>query len=120
MVIIFITLLGVVEMISCTHPAQTQQVSFSKDIIPIFTASCALSSACHLGANSINQETNFDADSEYYTITKKGLVSTSNPSSSLLYVEVRTNEMPLQPYSPLPASQQNLILEWIEQGALNN
>jgi hypothetical protein len=118
--IISIALFSAVEMISCTHTPQTPQVSFSKDIIPILTTSCTIGSACHMGANSTNLETNFDSDSAYYTITKKGLISTGNPSSSLLYVEVRTNEMPLQPYAPLPASQQTLILEWIEQGAQNN
>jgi len=113
-------LITTMEMISCTHNSPTLQVSFSKDIIPILTTSCTISSSCHVGANGLNLQTNFDSDSAYYTLFAKNLVSTSNPSSSLLYVEVRTNEMPLQPFSPLPLSQQNLILEWIEQGALNN
>ncbi len=73
-----------------------------------------------MGANSTNQETNFDSTDAYNSIIAKELISTGNPSSSLLYAEVRTNEMPLPPYAPLPAAQQNLILEWIKQGALNN
>ena len=119
-VIISITLIGVMEMISCTHPSQTQPVSFSKDIIPILTASCAINTSCHIGASSLNQQTNFDSDSAYYTIVHKGLVSTSNPSASLLYAEVAEGQMPLPPAAALPVADQNLILEWIQQGALNN
>jgi hypothetical protein len=119
-VIISVTLLSVMEMMSCTHTPQTPLVSFSKDIMPILTASCTISGACHMGANGTNLQTNFDPDSAYATIISKGLISTSNPSSSLLYVEVRTNEMPLQPFNPLSVNQQNLILDWIEQGAQNN
>ena len=119
-VIIFTMLLGVVEMISCTHPAQTPEVSFSQNIIPILTANCAINSSCHSGANSLNLQTNFDSDSAYYTIIHKELISTSHPSSSLLYAEVEEGEMPLPPTPPLSATQQKLILEWIEQGAKNN
>jgi len=118
--IISIALLGAVEMMSCTHSSPTPAVSFKADIIPILASYCTINSSCHAGANSTNQETNFDSDSAYYTINKKGLISTVNPSSSLLYVEVRSLEMPLQPYAPLSASDQQLILDWIEQGAQNN
>ena len=119
-VVISIMLFSVMEMISCTHPEQTPPVSFSRDIIPILTASCTINTSCHLGANSTNLQTNFDSDSAYYTITHKGLVSVSDPSSSLLYAEVEEGQMPLPPTAPLPASQQALILEWIKQGAQNN
>jgi len=121
MLIISITLFGVMDMVSCTHSSQgNMQVSFSKDIIPILSSSCAISGSCHVGATSLNLQTNFDSDSAYYTIMHKNLVSTSNPASSLLYAEVAEGQMPLAPYAPLPASQQALILDWITQGALNN
>ncbi len=119
-VIISITLLGVMEMISCTHSPQTQPVSFNKDIIPILTASCVLNSSCHLGANGVNQGVDLDSAVAYNSIIRKELVSTSDPLSSLLYVEVRSGEMPIAPFPPLSTAQQNLILEWIQQGALNN
>jgi len=118
--IICIALIGAMQMISCTHPPQIPTVSFSNDIIPILNASCTLNSSCHLGANSTNLQTNFDSDSAYYTITHKGLISTTNPTSSLLYSEVQSHEMPIAPVPSLSSAQQNLILEWIQQGALNN
>ena len=119
-VIIFITLFSVVEMISCTHNSQIQEVSFSKDIIPILTASCVIGSGCHLGANGINQGVDLDSADAYKSIIDKNLVSVSNPSSSLLYAEVEEGQMPLAPIPLLSAGQQKLILEWIEQGAKNN
>jgi len=124
--IIAMILTEIMAMVSCTHNSNTQvvsAVSFRKDIIPIFTASCALNSSCHLGANSLNLETNFDSSDAYNTIISKNLVSTSDPSSSLLYVEVSGNgiaEMPKPPAAALSAGQQALILQWIKQGALNN
>lgn len=122
-VTIAIALFSVVAVISCTHNSSpTPAVSLSKDIIPIFTSSCAINSSCHLGANSTNQFVNLDSSDAYNTIVAKGLVSTSSPSSSLLYVEVEGSqpEMPKPPNAPLSSSQQTLILDWIEQGAKNN
>ncbi len=113
-------LLVVAEMVSCTHSPQTPQISFSKDIIPILNASCVLNSGCHLGGNGVNQNVNLDSAYAYNTIIVKELVSTTSPQASLLYTEVRSNEMPRPPTPPLSASQQALILYWIEQGALNN
>ena len=106
---------------ACRHNNDvTPVVSFSKDIVPILTASCAINSSCHLVANSLNLGTALDSADAYTTIIAKKLVSTSTPSSSLLYVEVQSGEMPKPPAAALPAGQQALILEWIQQGAKNN
>ncbi len=120
--IIAMILFSVVVMISCTHKPQevAPAVSFSVDIIPIFKASCAINGSCHLGANSANDEINFDSSVAYNTIVSKRLVITANPTASLLYVEISTGIMPKAPYSALSTSQINLILDWIKQGASNN
>jgi len=118
-----ITLFNVMMAISCTHKSQISAVSFNKDIIPILTTSCALNSSCHSGANSTNLEISFDSSTAYITITSKGLLNLSNPSASLLYVEVQGNgtaEMPKPPLAALSFAQQAEILEWIKQGAQNN
>jgi hypothetical protein len=110
-------------VISCTHSSDTvvaKNVSFSRDITPIFTASCVINSSCHLGANGTNQNIDLDSAIAYATIISKNLVSVADPQSSLLYVEVNSGEMPKPPSAPLTASQQSLILEWIKEGALNN
>jgi len=118
-----IILMGIMAGISCTHPTQAEpvpSVSFNTDIIPILTSYCTINGNCHLGANSTNQFTNFDSDSAYYTLFEKKLINTSNPSASLFYAELVEQQMPLAPYAPLSAANQQLILEWIKQGAKNN
>ena len=112
----------VVVLASCTHKTQTvtPTVSFTADIIPIFKTSCAINGSCHLGANSANDQVNLDSGAAYSTIVSKHLVSTGAPTASLLYYEVNSGTMPKAPYSHLSQAQISLILEWIEQGALNN
>jgi hypothetical protein len=121
---ITITLYSVMVIISCSHSGNTAPaISFSKQIIPILTGNCATNSSCHLGASSLNLETNFDSSAAYTTIITKKLVNTGDPSASLLYVEVQGNgtaEMPKPPLAALSAAQQAEILEWIKQGAQNN
>jgi hypothetical protein len=122
-VIAVIVLFSTMTAISCTNKSNpTPAVSFSKDIIPVFIASCALNSSCHLGANSTNLGINLDSSDAYNSIVSKNLISTTNPSSSLLYVEIEgaQPEMPKYPNAPLSTSQQALILDWIQQGAKNN
>ncbi len=120
--IITIALFGIMVMISCTHkPEQViPNVSFSKDIIPIFQASCTINGSCHLGANNVNDHVNLDSSIAYNTIISQHFVSTADPVSSILYSEIITGYMPKAPYSALSSSQANLILDWIKQGARNN
>ena len=117
---IAILLTGIMAMNSCIKNSPVATISFSKDIIPIFITSCAISGSCHLGANSTNDNLTLDSAGAYASIMAKNLVSTSNPGSSLLFVEVSTGVMPKYPYTKLSSSQQNIILQWITQGAKNN
>ena len=47
-------------------------------------------------------------------------VDTGNPTFSLLYSKIQSGQMPPSPASPLSSDQANVILQWIEAGALNN
>lgn len=52
-----VMLVWVVATASCTYKSKSgvnPDVSFSKDIIPIFHNSCAINSGCHEGANNGN------------------------------------------------------------------
>lgn len=121
--IVATTLICVVAMASCTYKSKSgvsPDVSFNKDIIPIFHNSCAINSGCHAGANNGNDYIDLRDSVAYATIMKKGLVNTSNPNASLLYYEVSAGLMPKEPYSQLSSSQVSLILNWIKQGAKNN
>lgn len=112
---------SIAAMISCNKNNDVAAtVSFSKDIIPIFTASCALNSGCHSGSTNSGNNLDLDSAAAYNTIVSKTLVNTSNPTASLLYVEVNSGIMPKAPYSLLTTAQITLILNWIKQGAKNN
>jgi hypothetical protein len=111
----------VMAAISCTHKdTPAPDVSFSRDIIPIFKTSCAINSSCHSGLPNDGDNINLDSAAAYASIMSKQLVTTSNPTASLLYVEVNSGTMPKAPYAHLPASQVSLLLNWIKQGAKNN
>ncbi|MBS1690437.1 MAG: hypothetical protein JSS96_17025, partial [Bacteroidetes bacterium] len=80
--VIAIALGCVMVMTSCTYKSRSAvnpNVSFSKDLIPIFHNSCAINSGCHEGANNGNDNIDFRDSIAYNTIMNKGLVNTSNP-----------------------------------------
>lgn len=54
-----------------------------------------------------------------YTATLKA-VNKQAPAESVLYSITQSGAMPISPKSPLNSEQLNLILTWIEKGALNN
>ncbi|MGZ3768076.1 MAG: c-type cytochrome domain-containing protein [Bdellovibrio sp.] len=54
-----------------------------------------------------------------YTSTLKA-VSKSTPTGSKLYTETQQGSMPPSPRTPLASDEVNLILTWIQNGALNN
>lgn len=93
-------------------------VSFSINIVPIFTASCN-SSGCH-GATSPAAGLNLTPSSAYSSLMAKNETYTANPSGSNLYIEISNGEMPKPPAASLSSYQQQLVLKWITQGAANN
>ena len=90
------------------------EVSFMDDIIPIFDSNCNVA-GCHTAGHFAVDLTPANA---YQEIITKGLVDTDNPTDSPIYtklVEVGgTHDGRSTP------SQQQLILKWIEEGALDN
>lgn len=94
--------------------APPQAVSFSGDLQPIFTASCALS-GCHDGTS---HNPDLRAGTSYNSIISKGFVNTLVPSNSILYGAVRSGEMP--PSGALKPADIQRILDWIRNGAPNN
>jgi hypothetical protein len=91
-----------------------QFVSFSGDLMPIFTANCA-TSGCHDGVAHNPALTPAKA---YDAITNGGYVNTLVPSNSILYSEVKSGSMP--PSGALKSSDVQKILDWIRNGAPNN
>jgi len=91
-----------------------QNVSFSGDLVPLFTANCALS-GCHDG--SAHNPT-LTADKAYGALINGGFVNTVVPTNSIIYGEVKSGSMP--PTGALKASDTQKILDWIRNGAPNN
>lgn len=102
-----------------TPPAQQLPavVSFSTNIVPIFNSYCN-SSGCH-SATSPAAGLNLTPASAYGSLMAKQETYTVNPTGSNLYIEIANGEMP-KGGSPLSSYNQQLVLKWIQQGALNN
>lgn len=94
--------------------APPQDVSFSGDLQPIFTASCA-TAGCHDG---IAHKPALTAGESYNAIIGGGFVNTVVPANSVLYTEVKSGSMP--PTGALKPSDVQKILDWIRNGAKNN
>jgi hypothetical protein len=120
--VVYITaiLVGMAVIFSCVHQPQPQLVSFKSDLLPVFQTKCALNSGCHLGTNAGNQHIDFTDSAAYITLVNKHLLNVMNPSGSILYAEVQSKAMPKFPDSPLSFAEQQIILQWLEQGARNN
>lgn len=99
-------------------PAVTKTVSFSKDIVPILTKSCALS-GCH---SSGGHTPDLSAASAYNALIAGNYINKNNPSNSVIYAWLTgkgTTKMPLGANNN-PSNINALMLAWITQGAKNN
>jgi hypothetical protein len=98
-------------------PAITRTVSFSKDIQPILTKSCAVS-GCHSGsvAPNLSEATSFNA------LTTGNFINTSTPKSSDVYLWLTGKKAVTMPAGAAnnPSNINALMLAWITQGAKNN
>jgi hypothetical protein len=89
-------------------------VSFQNDIIPIFDSNCN-STGCHTAGHFVVDLT---PENAFQDIFAKNMVDTDNPSDSPLYTKLVETGGTHDGRST-PAMQQ-LILKWIEEGALDN
>lgn len=121
----FATMVSIILMIgvSCKYdevlpvePDPGIQVSFNDDLIPIFNSSCNLS-GCHNGSGS---DPDLRPANAYASLWDGGYIDTLVPADSELYLWMsgaRGIPMPLEGVNAGYASQ---VLQWIEQGGLNN
>ena len=96
----------------------TDTVSFSKSLIPIFTANCALSS-CHASGGHAPDLT---AAKAYNSLISGKFVDTKNPETSIIYERLTGKLTPAMPMGATtnPSNIEGLILAWMKQGAKNN
>jgi hypothetical protein len=115
-------------MAACTYTKWEQPsacelsdtVSFSKEIVPVFTAYCSMS-GCHSGSNPAGG-LNLTASLAYQELLKSGsgYVDTVNPKYSILYATMNNPVKPMPPNGKLDECTLKMILKWIEQKAKNN
>jgi hypothetical protein len=118
---LMVLMVMVIAVVSCEYetieidlPDQNEPVSFSEDIIPIFSSgdNCT---GCHgSGGTSPNL-----TPSQAYTSIVPNLVNLADPASSKVYLfpNASTATHSFKSYTPVEAA---LILAWITQGAENN
>ncbi len=116
-----------VTIASCTHKndntsdapitsdtaCDPNTVYFVNDVQPVINSNCAYA-GCH---DVVSHKEGVDLSS-YDKIISTGGVKAGNPNGSELYEKISEGEMP--PSGPLAAAQQQLIYDWIKQGAKNN
>lgn len=117
-----ILIIGVlVSVASCTYdevlpykPDPTVDVFFSQDIVPIFNRSCN-GAGCHNGsvAPDLRPENAYDA------LTTGGFINVEVPNESELYLWMTDVKGPMPPLGA-NATDNATVLQWIEQGALDN
>jgi hypothetical protein len=129
--IIIVVALGIILIGGCEkdttviipkNPAATvitRTVSFSKDLQPIFSSSCAIS-GCHVEGG---QTPNLASGSAYGSLINGSFLNKSAPASSTIYERLIgkiTPAMPLNAPESDPGQIEELLLAWITQGAKNN
>jgi hypothetical protein len=92
-----------------------QAVSFSGDLLPLFSKNCA-SAGCHDAAPA--HKPSLVPENALSALTSGGYINTAVPASSAIYLVVKSGEMP--PSGGLKASDAQKILDWIRNGAPNN
>jgi len=97
-----------------TEPVITPDtVSFSHDILPVFERGCN-AGVCHGDGGKDPVLTDASA---YNSLINGGYVTTATPETSIIYVEMADGGS-MNKYTTYGDSE--LVLKWIQQGALNN
>ena len=106
-----------------TGKGKTQQLSYKKDIAPIFKKYCL---PCHTEDMMNPSELYLDSYENIMTGGKHGkLFVSGKPDSSNIIKKINAkppfgDPMPLKRKTPFPADTLKMLRTWIEQGAKNN
>ena len=97
----------------------TKPVSFSKDLVPLFTANCALS-GCH---GDGGHAPDLVASKAYTSLMNDpDFVLVKDPENSTIYLRLTGKLSPAMPMGKPtnPSNINGLVLAWIKQGAKKN
>jgi hypothetical protein len=98
--------------------AVVNTVYFSKDLLPIITKSCAVSS-CHASGG---QKPDLSTDNAYNALINGKYIDLGTPTNSIIYERLTGKLSPSMPMGQAtnPSNINNLMLAWIKQGAKKN
>lgn len=102
-----------------TFPEESipDEVSYSKNIQPLWNSSCI---ECHSG----NLAPDLRAQNSYNSLINGGYVVKDNADESILFLSLQEGTgvslMPPKPNGPWSANNTKLVETWINQGAKNN
>jgi hypothetical protein len=94
----------------------TRPVTFTNDIIPIFSKSCSLS-GCHINGS---KSPDLSVANAYNSLKTGNYFNTVNPQTSLIYLWLTGKKSTQMPVSGLNKDINAMVLAWIKQGANNN
>lgn len=95
----------------------TEEMSFEKDIVPIFEKSCN-ASGCHTTGGKAPLLTR---ESAYLSLSSGNYLKATDPDNSLLMLWLNGKKSPVMPIGAGPDQEINAkIYTWIKQGAKNN
>ena len=97
-------------------PASTTPVSFSHDVLPIFTQICV---KCHSGPNPPHSLVLTSYDEVMAGSENGDVIIPGDLANSVLIQKITTGMMPKNSPHLLP-SQIRVIVDWVRQGAPNN
>lgn len=114
-------LIAIFFISQCTYevsigPTVSEDVSFSKDIIPLFNKHCN-NSGCH---NSGGIKPDLTPSVAFKELTEKGYINVATPSQSEVYLWMKGDKALPMPLDGPNANLNALVLAWITQGAKNN
>jgi len=93
----------------------TVPISFSTQIAPIYTTEGCV--GCHKPGG---QAPDFTSANAYNSIKTMNLVNTAAPETSIIYTEPNPANTSVHTWKKYSAAEAQLVLTWIQQGALNN
>lgn len=97
--------------------AITATMSFTNDILPIFTASCAKAGCHDAGAKAPN----LSKTNAYKSLTDGNYIKANDPENSNLMLWLTGKKNPVMPLGAGPDEKINAkMYAWIKQGAKNN
>ncbi len=93
-----------------------REISFSRDVIPIFEKSCALS-GCHAPGSQVPD---LSASRAYESLLQENLINFEDPANSELYDWLTGKLAPAMPLGGPDPDINAVVLTWLTQGAQNN